>query len=262
MKKNLSQLFDEATPEELEQLLADAETPALPQNTVANIQKKVQTAMGLQKKKRSFSMWKPMAVAACLVVIVGFLALAFGGGDGVVTSPGILTVMAYGADQTGTELALNAVTPYQYDNWLFVNWASGLPIVLSVSKDAYPSENITFQITVDGGNVFIGESGSTDITPGNAQKMDATFEIPNNTAIFWSQFTEDDTLWQDEQVAFMDIVIMDGETIIGYNCLRFDRTDADSMSFRILMVSAISFDSEENISQEILSDYIAQAHIN
>lgn len=69
MKKNLSQLFDEAAPEELEQLLADAETPALPQDTVSNIQKKVQATIGLQKKKKIFP-WKPVATAACLCLIL------------------------------------------------------------------------------------------------------------------------------------------------------------------------------------------------
>lgn len=69
MKKNLSQLFDEAAPEELEQLLADVDAPALPQDTAANIQKKVQATIGLHKKKKYFP-WKPVATAACLCLIL------------------------------------------------------------------------------------------------------------------------------------------------------------------------------------------------
>lgn len=213
-----------------------------------------------QAKRKKPALGRMLRAAACLCVVLGLSMWIFGRGDGIVTGPGLLTVMVYAEDGVDTQMPLHAVSPYTYDAWYFCNWAPGMPIVLSVAEDVYASENITFEVTTDGGEVYVGALGSTSIYPGTAEKMDTTFTVPNNTAIFWNQFTAGDTFWQDTQVAFMDIVIFNGETVIGYNCLRFDRKNENSMTFFVSMTQAVSFDAKQNITRDVLEDYIEKAH--
>lgn len=77
MKKTLTELFDEAQPEEMEPLLKDIPSDPLAEADVRKIQKKVRGKITPRKRR----VWVPMAVsAACLCLILG---VAYGMADPV-----------------------------------------------------------------------------------------------------------------------------------------------------------------------------------
>lgn len=210
MKKNLSQLFDDAAPQELEQLLANAQAPALPQDTIANIQKKVQTATGLQKKK-NFPLRKLVAVAACLALMAGLMALAFGG-SGVVTRPGILTVTVYAANQ---ETAYVTSPNMVEHNAICVSspllgWQYGNPFTLEVSDEQNEYQDVYFSVSCNSGAISAkDEYGYHTVTmPYTAQ---------NGETIYWHQKSDE---WKLNATVYIDVVIYSGDAIVGYAVLR------------------------------------------
>lgn len=214
-----------------------------------------------QAKRKKPALGRMLRAAACLCVVLGLSMWIFGRGDGIVTGPGLLTVTAYAEDETGTQLALDAVSTFPCDGWgPFINLAPGLPIELSLSEDVYPSNNITFEVTTTGARALVGADKNTYGWPGMYEIMDTTFTVPNNTTIFWSTVAWPDTAWPNPQVAFMDIVIFDGEAIIGYTCLRYDRESETSGTYFLSLAESISFDAKQNITRDVLEDYIEKAH--
>lgn len=191
-----------------------------------------------------------LRIAACLAVIIGLLLgvpLPNANKPGIITGQGLLSVTVYAADQSSsTTLSPDTVLPHSYD-WLFVNWAAGLPITLSVSDDTYTPEDITFQVSVDGGGFYIGKNGGTNIHPGVFHQLPAQFTVPNNTTIFWSQFynANDVDFLAGSITAYADIVIYNEEEIIGYAVIRFERANKHSLVFTVSLIESIAFSTED-----------------
>lgn len=242
MKKNLSQLFDDAAPQELEQLLSDAQAPALPQDTIVNIQKKVQTATGLQKKK-NFPIRKFAAVAACLALMAGLMALAFGG-SGVVTSPGILTVMAYGADQnivyiTSPDIVEHkAICSSSPDR----GWQYGNPFTLNVSGEQNEWQNVYFSVLCDGGRITIKDEDGyhTVSTPYTAQ---------NGETIYWHHADDE---WNIKPIVYIDIIIYSEDQIVGYTVLQLRMATCEDIAEEYsLEVSHEGFEPDGEIRTDV-----------
>lgn len=216
MKNDLSQLFDEAAPQELEQLLADTQAPALPRATIARIQKKVRSATHLQKK-RPFPLRKLAAAAACLALLLGVISLSFDGGDGIVTRPGILTVTVYAADQETVYIASpnmaehNAICVSHLLIWPYSN-----PFTFSVSEEQGDWQNVHFTLSSSAGGFAINDNGYHIVgTP---------YTIQNGGTVYWCDL-EDKGI--SDNVVYIDAVVYSGENIIGYVVLRLSKPTCD-----------------------------------
>lgn len=222
----------------------------------------IEEAMNAEKKKTQPAVrW--LRMAACLAVIAGLLVGIGLRNNGIVTGPGILAVTVYAEDTSSTTLSPDTVLPSHY-YWSFANWAPGLPITLSVSDSSFLSENISFQVTVDGGVCFLGVNGGTSITPGPSVQMPVQFTVPNQTTIFWSQFYDasgNDDFTLHGETAYIDIIIFDGSEIIGYTILRLDRESPDSLGFVASMLDSVALLSGQEITEAYVRAQIEKAKI-
>lgn len=208
-----------------------------------------------KRTNRTVKILRAAAVAAALAILI--TALAFWPADeNYVTELGVLVVTVYAADNSSSiTLTPDTVLPYNY-YWSFSNWAPGLPITLSLNETEYQAkDNITFQITVDGGGFYVGMDGGTSIFPGTSKEMPSQFTVPNHTTVFWSQFHRSAAgaeFWLKGDVSFVDIIIFDGTEIIGYAILRLDRVEPNSLGFVVSMVESFSFSASEGITEETI----------
>ena len=203
--------------------------------------------------------------AACIVLIIGLLVYGAANNrpdPGISPQPGFLSVRVYAADNSSsTVLSPDTVLPYNY-YWGFVNWTAGLPITLSVTEKDLVSEQIHFKVTVDGGSCYIGENGGTSIYSGAASLLPPQFTVPNNTTIFWSQFIDANgkmDFLATGTVAFIDIIICDGDDVIGYTLLRLDRESPEGIGFKVSMVDSVSFAKGVYVSEQYAREQIALA---
>ena len=214
------------------------------------------------------SVWQILRFAACIVLVIGLLVYGATNSHpdpSISPLPGFLTVRVYAADNSSSAvLSLDTVLPHSY-YWGFVNWTAGLPITLSVSEADFVSEQIQFKVTVDGGSCYIGENGGTSIYSGTASLLPAQFTVPNNTTIFWSQFIDANgkaDFLASGTVAFIDIIICDGDDVIGYTLLRLDRESPEGIGFKVSMVDSVSFAKGVSVSEQYAREQIALAKGN
>ena len=93
MKKNLRELFDKATPAELDAFADDLSASDLPPDVLASVKNKVYAKTNI-KRKSARSVWLRLgAIAACFAVIVGaVLALPMMWEDGNSTTTESTTI--------------------------------------------------------------------------------------------------------------------------------------------------------------------------
>ncbi len=185
----------------------------------------LQEAMEVKKKSRPG--WMIFRAAACLAVVIGLLIAALGGNSGVITGPGLLSITAHAVDGEPFVVSVpDTVVPFSHNWGPFVNWAPGWPLTLSVEDKAYDWESIHFQVTVDGGGYYVGVDGGPSIYPVFSNTMPTQFTVPNNTTIFWSMWYDaasgEHIRYEGDEV-YTRIIVYDGEHIIGYMVLLFDR---------------------------------------
>lgn len=208
------------------------------------------------KNTAAYSAQHILRSAACIVLIIGLLlygAASENPDPGISPQPGFLSVRVYAADNSSsTVLSPDTVLPHNY-YWGFVNWTAGLPITLSLTENDLVSEQIQFKVTVDGGSCYIGENGGTNIYSGAASLLPPQFIVPNNTTIFWSQFIDANgkaDFLATGTIAFIDIIVCDGDDVIGYALLRLDRESPDGIGFIVSMVDSVSFSKGVYVSEQ------------
>ena len=183
----------------------------------------LQEAMEVKKQRRIG--WSVLRAAACLAVVVGLLLAALGGDGGVVSGSGILAVTVYAADNTPFTIFSPDTVLHNSIYWDGATSASfGCPISLTVSEEYNCLEDITFWITIDGGGMSWEQGGETGASGVAYEIMPAQFVVPNNSTIIWSTFhpnaASDEYSMQHRNTAHVEIVIYDGEIIVGYSVLR------------------------------------------
>lgn len=235
----------------------------------------LQEAMEVKTKSRTG--WVIFRAAACLAVVIGLIVAALGlhaNTDDIVTGPGILSITAHAMDGEPYAVASpDMVAPPEFVSKFWgngVNWAPGWPFTLSLQGDAYTPTDIHFEVSVDGGGYWVGTNGGTSIYPGNSKKLPSKFTIPNHTTIFWSQWYDAATGEQgfpNCTVVYTKIVVYDGEQIIGYAVMRFDRLtyaelNADgygeeySNQYRLSALDSVSFPKVDGEYQNITLEYV------
>lgn len=204
--------------------------------------------------------------AACIALVIGLLVCGAAGrkpDPSISPLPGFLTVRVYAADNSSSAvLSPDTVLPHSY-YWGFVNWTAGLPITLSVSEQGHPSGNIQFQVTVDGGSCYVSKGGNIPSNPsisGAASLQSSNFTVPNHTTIYWSQFIdahENADFLATGTVAFIDIIVFDGDDVVGYTLLRLDRESPDGIGFKVSMVDSVSFYKGVYVSEQYAREQIS-----
>ena len=182
----------------------------------------------LEFQKTRQPAWKILRAAACLAAVIGLLAAMFwpGAEENIVIGPGILTVTVYAADATPYTISSPDTVLHKsiYSDGP-ASYAFGCPITLSVPEKYDCSENVTFQVAVDGGGMLTEVETGETFTPGNAYKyMPSQFSVPNHTTIRWTALhvnaSAEEYSMANRDTAHVEITIYDGENIVGYSVLR------------------------------------------
>lgn len=240
----------------------------------------------MEVKKHTGHKWL-LRAAACLVLVIGMLFATMRGDNGIVTGNGLLTLTVYATDaEPFITSSVDTAVPFSHiwSNW--VNWAPGWPITLSINSEDYQSDDIRFEVIVDGGVYYVGSDGGTSIYPGYSKPMPAEFSVPNNTTIFWSMWytaEQSEHIQYEGEEVFTKIIIYDGDRIIGYTVLRFDRLtygelnaeyyeqlglplDELASAYRLELLASVSFPKVDGEYQDITLEYvnacIAEIHMD
>ena len=200
------------------------------------------------------------AIAACLCLAIAGGVLFNNPSSDFVFSPGLFTITACAMSPSEEvdfmeehEMAEGVKLSAEY-NWSpAMSSIPGLPLKLSVAD--YP--NATFNISVDGGQCVLWNSGK--VTP-----LETDFSIDNGTTIYWSCITgvaEDGTGVQHytENEAYIDVVVRDGDSIIGYAVIKVYNLDPENepaQSYYAVLLKSVSFPKVEGEYQKVTDKYI------
>lgn len=230
----------------------------------------------MEVKKATGRKWI-LRAAACLVLVIGLLFATMREDNGIVTGNGLLTLTVYATDaEPFTTSSVDTVMPFSHIWQGFVSWAPGWPITLSINSEHYQSDDIRFEVTVDGGVYYVGRDGGTSIYPGYSKPMPAEFSVPNNTTIFWSMWytaEQSEHIQYEGEEVFTKIIVYDGNRIIGYAVLRFDRftygeldaeyygqlglpLDEFASAYRLELLASVSFPKVDGEYQNVTLEYV------
>jgi hypothetical protein len=215
--------------------------------------------------------------AACLALVIGLLLTTMRGDNGVITGNGLLSLTVYATNADPfTISSTDTVVPFSHTWQNSVSWAPGWPITLSINSEHYQSNDIRFEVTVDGGVYYVGSDGGTSIYPGYSKPMPAQFSVPNNTTIFWSMWytaEQSEHIQYEGEGAFTKIIVYDGDQIIGYTVLRFDRLTYGELNaeyyeqlglplgelasaYRLELLASVSFPKVDGQYQDVTLEYV------
>ena len=224
---------------------------------------------------------KSMIKAFVLVLLCALLltVLSFWptGDENYVIGPGLLTVRVYATDKATGEIKAEElnVDTFLGDRPvvdLLSNFYPGLPLFLSVDLEEFPSEEITFDISVSSGVYF---------SPLIGQDYPSQFKIQNHSEIYWDLMGWDhvdengnsyaDVAFSKEfDHVFTKIIIRCEGNIIGYALLHFDRIYSDEVasendaiqgnmplrSFWVEVLASASFSKVDGQYQNVSEQYV------
>lgn len=218
----------------------------------------VAEAMEPGRSGRGFS-W--LRLTACLAIIVGLCFGFWPAQPEIVTAPGLLTVTVYAEDknsQTGykSERLKLGVRPVLGAGWSpAISKYPGLPIMLSVSSEDFPSDQITFEISVSEGE-YLDWGVHTNH---RIVELSDEFTVNNFALIYWSIDFDDDYYGNSYDHVYTYIVIKCEGNIIGYSVVRYDRRFGEygaTISFDPFFVKSIIFPKIGGQYQSVTYDYV------
>ena len=166
---------------------------------------KITAAMKVyEKKQRRRSIWlRAAAVAAVLAIILAATLWPRQTEEGqLIIAPGVVRVYAYdltsGTDVSQlecVELEQGVEMPYEYGWSAALNWYPGVPITLSMPENEFEGAEITFEVSVNGGE-FLRKSDSVD--EGSSMYLGQNFVVENNQTICWNFIVTYPQLWDQK----------------------------------------------------------------
>ena len=183
----------------------------------------------------------------------------------IVTAPGVLTLTASAAsldEDTTIEFPSEETIIMQegIEVPITYNWNPAMSsrpgIPLNLSAPGY--QNTTFEVSVDGGELLLWEEDNT-IT-----HMSTPLYVENGTTIYWSslsQSTSGSVETMEHSPAYIDIVILEDTTIVGYAVVKIeldhlDSTTKDPYTYYATLVKSISFPKVNGGYQNITYEYV------
>lgn len=214
-----------------------------------------------------------LAACLCLIVVTSFVVphlSDYAGHDkspssNIVTAPGFLTLTASAASlDEDTTIEFPSVETIIMQEGIEVpityNWNPAMSsrpgIPLNLSAPGY--QNTTFEVSVDGGELLLWEEDNT-IT-----HMSTPLYVENGTTIYWSslsQSTSGSVETMENSRAYIDIIIREDTTIVGYAVVKIDLDHLDSTTeypctYYATLVKSVSFPKVNGSYQNVTYEYV------
>ena len=232
------------------------------------------------------------AIAAVLALLLTVLSFWSVGEENYVIGPGLLVVRAYATDKPELDdvssivLKQGIALPSEYV-WRtdLSHRGYGMPLTLSISEDAYPGMEISFEILASDGCFRHFHFGFDDRLPnislgGNGQIDEKTFYEVNKKGFLGNHFIVEYTIYwhfanavQDienerfilsdrrQPFAYADIIIWADENIVGYATVKFlDINEENGMSrlYSASVLEAVSFPKVDGKFQDVSRQYVEE----
>ena len=204
-------------------------------------EKYIEEASPAQHAKRP-GWLKRGAIAACLCVALLAGVLFKIPGPDVTIAPGFLVVTAYAASsdeeitmQEGIEL------PTDYKWSLAMSSRPGLPLKLSATE----YDDLSFEVSVDGGTLLLWEGNKITY-------LGSSFNTGNDTTVYWtnlSQTGENDFERYMGTTAYINIIIHEGENIVGYAVVEISTNDLEKITVEYVAAEMEQIKSETQAGQ-------------
>ena len=126
----------------------------------------------------------------------------------------------------------------------------GIP--LNLSAPGY--QNTTFEVSVDGGELLLWEDNTIKHLP-------TPFYVENGTTIYWSSLSQTASgsveIMEDSQ-AYMDIIIREDTSIVGYAVVKIELDSATECpcTYYATLVKSVSFPKVNGSYQNITYEYV------
>ena len=213
-----------------------------------------------------------LAACLCLVVVTSFMVPRLmnstdhdkSPSSNILTAPGFLTLTASAAslDEDTTIESPSEETIIMQEGIevpITYNWNPAMSsrpgIPLNLSAPGY--QNTTFEVSVDGGELLLWEDNTIKHLP-------TPFYVENGTTIYWSslsQSTSGSVETMELSPAYIDIVILEDTTIVGYAVVKIeldhlDSTTKDPYTYYATLVKSVSFPKVNGSYQIITYEYV------
>lgn len=169
---------------------------------------KILAAMKVYEKKRRRRgiIYRAAAMAAMLAILLTAALWPRRSEDGeLIIAPGVVRVYAYdlssGADVSQpvcVALEEGVEMPYEYGWHITSNIVPGLPITLSMPESEFEGAQITFEVSVNGGEFFRKLGGKYGMHRFGPAYLGQHFTVENNQTIFWWNNLTDLENWGEE----------------------------------------------------------------
>lgn len=169
----------------------------------------------MEIKKATGRKWIIRA-AACLVLVIGLLFTTMREDNGIVTAPGILTITAYAENQT--PVTITTPDAVRHGKFGLASPLLGNPFcnafMFSVPDEHNDGQDIRFLLSFEGG-VFLKRDEEDKFVSGEVS-------VGNHSTVYW---TMEEAIAvpgsvEHRTTAYVDILVYEGEQIIGYAVLR------------------------------------------
>lgn len=215
---------------------------------------------------------KSGAVAACLCIVFAIGILVNNFFPGIVKGPGLLSITAYAlspSEETGLfeecQMQEGVALPGEYGWSLAISSRPGLPLKLSMPENP----NIVFDVTISDGQFILWELSNGVSTPSTQDitYLGSSFSIGNDTTLYWNNMSVVPDAQTGENTverymgteAYADIVMRDGENIIGYAVIKIytvDIENAPAQHYQAIMLKSVSFPKVNGTYQNVSDKYI------
>lgn len=193
-----------------------------------------------------------------------------------VTAEGVLAVRAYALDDGSITTANSRIMEpgvelpesYVWKNGLSSIW--GLPMQFFVEDKELDGAQITWEITVSGGECYTADAW-TGNDPGKADNGKDTylgdhFFIENNTLIQWTNFISSTASVYEGETTYIDAVIRADGNIVGYAIIKLcgqrsplaEQGNGGICCFAPILVKSEFYPKVEGDYQNVTEDYIIQ----
>lgn len=222
--------------------------------------KYINEAIQYQRAKQKHNWFLKGAIAACLCLCIAIGWLVYDPSSDFVSVPGLFTITAYALSPSEElsfmeeyEMVQGIEMPVEYGWSQEVSCVPGLPFKLSMAD--WP--NATFDISVDGGHFVLWVDDK--IIP-----MDSTFSVNNDTNIYWVDYldeteTESHVGTYAANKVYADMVVRDGDNIIGYAVIKIythDPEDQHVRTFGAVLLQSVSFPLVNSEYQNVTEEYV------
>ncbi len=235
------------------------------------------------KKRIHFTPW--LRAVVCIAVVLGLLfgiSFPWLSGEKYITAPSVLAVKAYAFEnewKPSEHILKEGVTAYDH-GWLQdysfeINCVPGFPITFSFSKDREKYQNLVLDISVEKGHFvegfkdidsngeFQGREGSTTARKQISSILDRT--------IYWRYWEVDPetgkatTSWETVLTdVYIDVVLRDGDNIIGYAVIKLENTDLSR--YEMYLLKSVYYpkilDNYQKVTEEYIQDQIETVKMN